>query len=64
MTFDPDSVRDQFPALRRDAVFLDGPAGSQVPQSVIDAISSYYVNHNANHGGLVRHQPRVGRHRR
>jgi len=51
MIFDPQTVRDQFPALRRDAVFLDGPAGSQVPQSVIDAISGYYVNHNANHGG-------------
>src|SRR5262245_18781108 len=52
MTFDPNLVRPQFPALRRDAVFFDGPAGSQVPQSVIDAISSFYVRHNANHGGL------------
>jgi cysteine desulfurase family protein (TIGR01976 family) len=52
MTFDPAQIRSQFPALRRDAVFFDGPAGSQVPQSVIDAISSYYVRHNANHGGL------------
>jgi cysteine desulfurase family protein (TIGR01976 family) len=51
MTFDPALVRSQFPALRRDAVFFDGPAGSQVPQSVIDAISHYYVHHNANHGG-------------
>src|SRR5689334_7431197 len=51
MTFQPDHVRGQFPALRRDAPFLDGAAGSQVPQSVIDAVSSYYVNHNANHGG-------------
>lgn len=51
MTFHPDLVRPQFPALRRDAAFLDGAAGSQVPQSVIDAISAYYVNHNANHGG-------------
>jgi len=51
MTFDPAAIRPQFPALRRDAVFFDGPAGSQVPQSVIDAISHYYVRHNANHGG-------------
>ncbi len=50
--FNPATVRDQFPALRRDDVFFDGPAGSQVPQSVIDAISSYYVKHNANHGGV------------
>jgi cysteine desulfurase family protein (TIGR01976 family) len=51
MTFDPATVRPQFPALRRDAAFLDGAAGSQVPQSVIDAVSNYYVHHNANHGG-------------
>ncbi len=48
--------RKQFPALRRlinsrPAVFFDGPAGSQVPQRVIDAISDYLTNHNANHGG-------------
>lgn len=52
MTFDPASVRPLFPALRRDAAFLDGAAGSQVPQSVIDAISNYYGRHNANHGGF------------
>ena len=51
MNFDPALVRPQFPALRRDATFLDGAAGSQVPQSVIDAVSNYYVRHNANHGG-------------
>ena len=49
-------ARQQFPALLRQvnvrtAVFLDGPAGTQVPQSVIDAITNYYVQHNANHGG-------------
>jgi len=48
--------RRHFPALARQidgrtAVFFDGPAGSQVPQSVIDAISDYLINHNANHGG-------------
>src|SRR5687768_13329466 len=52
MTFDPETVRRQFPALARDAAFLDGAAGSQVPQAVIDAVSDYYVKHNANHGGL------------
>ena len=33
-------------------MFLDGPAGTQVPQRVIDAISGYLTHHNANHGGL------------
>ena len=49
--------RSQFPALARrhdgqEAVYLDGPAGTQVPQSVIDAISHYFSTCNANHGGL------------
>jgi cysteine desulfurase family protein (TIGR01976 family) len=49
--------RAQFPALKRtkhgrSAVFLDGPAGTQVPQCVIDAMSNYFVRCNANHGGL------------
>ena len=52
MTLNPTLARQQFPSLRREAVFFDGPAGSQVPRAVIDAISSYYVKHNANHGGL------------
>lgn len=52
MTFDPATVRPLFPALKRDAAFLDGAAGSQVPQAVIDATVNYYARHNANHGGF------------
>jgi cysteine desulfurase family protein (TIGR01976 family) len=49
--------RLRFPALAREvngqpAVFFDGPAGSQVPRRVADAIADYLLNHNANHGGL------------
>jgi cysteine desulfurase family protein (TIGR01976 family) len=49
--------RRQFPALSRrvgdqPAVYFDGPAGTQVPQRVIDAISNYLAHANANHGGL------------
>ena len=51
------ACRAQFPALSREiagrpAIYFDGPAGSQVPGRVIDAISSYLKTHNANHGGL------------
>ena len=51
------SLRQQFPALARrhngePVVFFDGPAGTQVPQSVIDAIADYLSHRNANHGGL------------
>ncbi len=50
------ALRAQFPALRRThagqpVIYLDGPAGSQVPQTVIDAISDYYQHHNANRSG-------------
>lgn len=60
MKFTPEVVehcRRQFPALSRrahdlPAVYFDGPAGTQVPQRVIDAISNYLAHTNANHGGL------------
>ena len=32
-------------------VFFDGPGGTQVPQSVIDAVSGYYRESNANRSG-------------
>jgi cysteine desulfurase family protein (TIGR01976 family) len=46
-------VRSQFPSLNqtvkgKPAVFLDGPGGTQVPQRVIDAISDYLTQSNAN----------------
>jgi cysteine desulfurase family protein (TIGR01976 family) len=56
---DSASVRNQFPSLQRKhndlpMVFLDGPAGTQVPQGVIDAISNYYKTSNANtHGCFI-----------
>lgn len=51
-------IRDQFPSLLRQVngrplIFIDGPAGTQVPQSVIDSISGYYSTSNANtHGAF------------
>jgi len=55
-TFDVAALRSQFPALAqthdgRPVVFLDNPGGTQVPQSVVDAMSDYLVHSNANHGG-------------
>jgi cysteine desulfurase family protein (TIGR01976 family) len=51
-----EACRRQFPALRRTvgrrpAVYLDGPAGTQVPQRVIDAVANYLAHTNANHEG-------------
>ncbi|MEO2033838.1 MAG: cysteine desulfurase-like protein [Planctomycetaceae bacterium] len=55
-TWPVDRIRRQFPALKRTvngkpAVFLDGAAGSQVPQNVADAVSRYLLHTNANRSG-------------
>jgi cysteine desulfurase family protein (TIGR01976 family) len=55
-TFDVASIRSRFPALSvthegRPFVYFDGPGGTQVPATVIDAVSRYYRESNANHGG-------------
>jgi selenocysteine lyase/cysteine desulfurase len=55
--------RGDFPSLERrmndrPLVYLDGPAGTQVPRLVIDAITSYYTTCNANsHGSSPRANP-------
>ncbi len=51
--FDIAWVREQFPSLKlqvngRAAAFLDGPAGTQVPKQVMDAIQNYFLTANAN----------------
>ena len=55
-------VRSRFPALTREidgrpAVFVDAPGGSQVPDTVIDAIGGYLRTSNANaHGAFATSQ--------
>src|SRR5216684_8869466 len=51
--FDIAWVREQFPSLKlqvngRTAAFLDGPAGTQVPKQVMDAVQNYFLTANAN----------------
>src|SRR5579864_4455645 len=53
MKLDLKWVRAQFPSLKQTvnghpAAYLDGPAGTQVPQPVIDAVRDYYEHSNAN----------------
>jgi cysteine desulfurase family protein (TIGR01976 family) len=55
-TLDVDAIRARFPALTlehagRPMAFFDGPGGTQVPDTVIDAVVRYYRESNANHGG-------------
>ncbi len=51
VAFDVDAVRARFSALRSPIAFFDGPGGTQVPDSVVDAVSAYYRESNANTGG-------------
>lgn len=49
-------IRNLFPALdrlhgARPLVYLDGPAGTQVPRSVADRIHECMIHHNANRAG-------------
>ena len=49
-----EKVREKFPSLNNcdndgnNIIYLDGPGGTQVPSDVIEGISKYYKNHNAN----------------
>ncbi|MER8762745.1 MULTISPECIES: cysteine desulfurase-like protein [unclassified Mesorhizobium] len=57
MDFWIDAVRAKFPALSltdkgRRRIYLDNPAGTQVPQSVADAVSRCLLTTNANLGGF------------
>ena len=46
-----DAVRARFSALQREQVFFDAPGGTQVPDSVIDAVAACLRDENANLGG-------------
>ena len=48
---DVEAVRSRFSALQVPTAFFDGPGGTQVPDSVIDAIATYLRESNANLGG-------------
>ncbi|RWD36072.1 cysteine desulfurase-like protein [Mesorhizobium sp.] len=57
MNFPIETVRGRFPALSltdkgRRRIYLDNPAGTQVPQAVADAVSRCLLTTNANLGGF------------
>jgi len=48
-----EEIRSKFPALTRvhnghPVAYFDGPGGTQVPRSVVEAMNDYLFNHNAN----------------
>jgi cysteine desulfurase family protein (TIGR01976 family) len=51
VALDVGAVRARFSALRQPLAFFDGPGGTQVPDSVIDAVARYYRESNANVSG-------------
>lgn len=58
-TLDIAAIRAQFPALAlkdggHDRVYFDNPAGTQVPQQVIDRTVDCLANRNANLGGYFK----------
>ncbi|MFB2537986.1 aminotransferase class V-fold PLP-dependent enzyme [Acinetobacter sp. c3-l95] len=59
MTYDVMAIRQQFAALDTTdeqgqmPLFLDGPGGSQIPKSVLDALIAYLSKYNSNLGGYA-----------
>ena len=56
MYFNVDELRAKFPALSieddgKPRVYLDNPAGTQVPHRVLERMERYLVRSNANSGG-------------
>jgi cysteine desulfurase family protein (TIGR01976 family) len=51
VALDVDAVRARFSALRPPTALFDAPGGTQVPDSVIEAIAAYLRESNANLGG-------------
>jgi len=57
MELDTTAIRSRFPALsrtqdRRPVIWADGPGGTQVPESVVDAMSDFLRRGGSNHGGF------------
>jgi cysteine desulfurase family protein (TIGR01976 family) len=59
MPLDIQQIRSQFPALSlkddgKPRIYLDNPAGTQVPRQCIKRTTDYLIRCNANHGGRFR----------
>jgi cysteine desulfurase family protein (TIGR01976 family) len=60
VTFDVSRVRSSYPALRDGHAYLDGAAGTQVPDAVIEAIADAYRTGIGNVGGAFAASDRSG----
>ncbi len=56
------SIRSDFPSIQQKVngnsiIYLDGPAGTQVPKQVLEAMNYYYTHYNSNtHGHFMASQ--------
>jgi cysteine desulfurase family protein (TIGR01976 family) len=60
LTLDPTAVRARFSSLRSGFAFMDAPGGSQVPDSVGDAVARCLREASANMGASYETSRRVG----
>ena len=51
MTLNLQTIRRQFPALERPAVFFDTPGGTQIARQSMERVQRYFLECNANHEG-------------
>jgi cysteine desulfurase family protein (TIGR01976 family) len=51
MSLNIDQIRQQFPALKQQAIFFDNPGGTQIAQPALDRMNDYLINSNANLAG-------------
>ncbi len=54
--YDAATIRSHYPALAGGEAFFDGPGGTQVPRSVVDAVAGTLAGPISNRGGLTRPQ--------
>jgi cysteine desulfurase family protein (TIGR01976 family) len=61
--FPVDELRAEFPALQKNAdfIFLENAGGSQVPQTVVDAVAQHLVDYNVQRMAKYRHSAGVDR---
>jgi cysteine desulfurase family protein (TIGR01976 family) len=61
--FPVDEIRSLFPALKKsgDFVFLDNAGGSQVPQTVVDAVCNHLIDNNVQRMAKYQHSQGVDR---
>lgn len=57
---DTNFIREHFPALRSDFVFMDNAGGSQVLGSVVNRITEYFKHYNVQLGASYTHSAQAG----